>query len=897
MDKCERLQGVALKLLAFERLITEYPVWRDKVRAPHGLGAHAHTGSAAADAAAAAAHSTHAAQVVLVQRCTMRRARAEDCRVTSRENKELVARVAARGGCVDYEERDVPFEPEERLALWLAADVLLQTPISEGFNLLPLEYMVARSSNRTPGVLVLSEFSASNHVLNGCLRVNPYNIGSVATALDTALTMTRHERSARFMRDFPYVSGRSSRAWMLQVLSDMRRALTQRAQLTAVDVEDEAVNVDAPTGHELGVQEQFASLDPAAVVEAYKASRRRLFVLNYGGTLVLRENVEQYFKSDYVGVSLRAPAPRTLAAVRALADNVHNEVFIVSGAAHDRLEATLGAVKSLNLVAESGVRFSWGSKANALAAAASADRVCLSDAASGALVSGPDAQLAAAVGGSTGIIGSAGGSTVGGVFSALAAPAVASAPVAGAGSQPTSPLPAPRKRECTPAADSLLALAGSEALRTLSPAAAAATVAATAAAATAAPATGASSATPGTPAPIRSSNAVTAPIPASAASHLAWTGGAFGELSPAAIPASFTPSDGRGAAATTPARRWQEMATDEARDDMLWKQVARDIIEPYTWRTNGSSMAETELSVTWDYRYSDPQWGSMQAKNLTAELRAALKDMAVWVVKKKGLVEVGAQSTGKGSAVEEILQAVPDADFVLCVGDDAADESMFTALYTHMGERVMGTVRRRGERSPASPSAPAAASDARAAAATAAAGGQAGDASPAHPGTPVPEAGERADTPVPALCPGTPVPEDSAAGAAHAVARSPLAVASPTGAPPALLLRSDSLDLLEGEPMDRSDMDRPASAIARLLTHEHEAPAVCDSDDDATSYRQSFGSSDSEGEGAEGECKVFTVTVGMKPSHARMYVHSTNEVVELLRMLADAEGSLSLSPH
>jgi trehalose-6-phosphate synthase len=31
LDVCQKLSGVTLKLLAFERLLTEYPVWRGKV--------------------------------------------------------------------------------------------------------------------------------------------------------------------------------------------------------------------------------------------------------------------------------------------------------------------------------------------------------------------------------------------------------------------------------------------------------------------------------------------------------------------------------------------------------------------------------------------------------------------------------------------------------------------------------------------------------------------------------------------------------------------------------------------------------------------------------------------------------------------------------------------------
>ena len=68
----------------------------------------------------------------------------------------------------------------ERLAVWLSAEVLLNTSVREGLNLWPLEYVYARQQYHgvKPGVAVLSEYTIASKILNGeqvcacrCVRV------------------------------------------------------------------------------------------------------------------------------------------------------------------------------------------------------------------------------------------------------------------------------------------------------------------------------------------------------------------------------------------------------------------------------------------------------------------------------------------------------------------------------------------------------------------------------------------------------------------------------------------------------------------------------------------------------------------------------------------------------
>ena len=170
VDIAQRLSGVSLKLLAYEKLLTDYPIWQEKV--------------------------------VLVQKCLIPNSRRSDEANTIREIRYLVRRIKEKFGAnvIDYEELAGSTVPIDlRLALWQTADLIMATPIREGLSLLPMEYIYARKAPLAPGVIiwvrfqflfgfihdyqyffmsfvVQSEFSAVCSILNGALRVNPFDI-------------------------------------------------------------------------------------------------------------------------------------------------------------------------------------------------------------------------------------------------------------------------------------------------------------------------------------------------------------------------------------------------------------------------------------------------------------------------------------------------------------------------------------------------------------------------------------------------------------------------------------------------------------------------------------------------------------------------------------------------
>ena len=75
--------------------------------------------------------------------------------------------------------------PDELAALYVAADVMLVTPLRDGMNLVAKEYVAAKIDDR--GALVLSEFTGAAEQMSQAWLVNPYDIRGMKQAIMAAL--------------------------------------------------------------------------------------------------------------------------------------------------------------------------------------------------------------------------------------------------------------------------------------------------------------------------------------------------------------------------------------------------------------------------------------------------------------------------------------------------------------------------------------------------------------------------------------------------------------------------------------------------------------------------------------------------------------------------------------
>lgn len=94
---------------------------------------------------------------------------------------------------VHYFRRAIP--REDLVAYYLAADVMLVTPLRDGMNLVAKEYVASRSD--LGGALVLSEFAGAASEMRQALLVNPRDTDGMAEAILGAMRMSRSESKLR----------------------------------------------------------------------------------------------------------------------------------------------------------------------------------------------------------------------------------------------------------------------------------------------------------------------------------------------------------------------------------------------------------------------------------------------------------------------------------------------------------------------------------------------------------------------------------------------------------------------------------------------------------------------------------------------------------------------------
>jgi alpha,alpha-trehalose-phosphate synthase [UDP-forming] len=123
-------------------------------------------------------------------------------------------------------------DADELIALYLAADVMLVTPLRDGMNLVAKEYVASRLA--PTGALVLSEFAGAARELSAAFLVNPHDLDSIKEAIRKVIDLDPIEARSR-MRRLRQVVGRNDvHMWArdflaaLQVPTDV--VLAERAQ-------------------------------------------------------------------------------------------------------------------------------------------------------------------------------------------------------------------------------------------------------------------------------------------------------------------------------------------------------------------------------------------------------------------------------------------------------------------------------------------------------------------------------------------------------------------------------------------------------------------------------------------------------------------------------------------
>ena len=116
----------------------------------------------------------------------------------------------------------------EMLAMFLAADVMLVTPLRDGMNLVAKEYVACRHD--LGGALVLSEFAGAWHELrHEAFACNPHDIDGMKQAIMSAITAPTEERRRRMEALRGRVAGHDVQRWATEFLQALACAPAPRA--------------------------------------------------------------------------------------------------------------------------------------------------------------------------------------------------------------------------------------------------------------------------------------------------------------------------------------------------------------------------------------------------------------------------------------------------------------------------------------------------------------------------------------------------------------------------------------------------------------------------------------------------------------------------------------------
>lgn len=166
VDRLDYTKGIDVRLRAFSELLAEGRAKRD--------------------------------DTVFIQLATPSRERVESYRILRNEVEQQVGHINGEYGevghpVVHYLHRPVP--REELIAFFVAADVMLVTPLRDGMNLVAKEYVACRSD--LGGALVLSEFTGAAAELRQAYLTNPHDLEGVKDTIEAALNQTPEEGRRR----------------------------------------------------------------------------------------------------------------------------------------------------------------------------------------------------------------------------------------------------------------------------------------------------------------------------------------------------------------------------------------------------------------------------------------------------------------------------------------------------------------------------------------------------------------------------------------------------------------------------------------------------------------------------------------------------------------------------
>lgn len=294
-DKLDQVWGVRQKLLSYELFLNKYPQFKE--------------------------------DVVLIQIAT-----------STPENNSLgdvITEIATR---IDSNHATLSHQPlvllrqdiaiPTYLSLLSVADVLLNTSLREGMNLTCHEFIICQDGEKggkAHGPVILSEFTGSSSIFQGNdLSINPWDYQKVAQAIKTALEMQEPEKTRRYDNIYHLITKNTGGKWVSKLNELLNTVHAEQQQ------QDNAA---------------IPRLSVTQLTDKYQSSKKRVFFLDYEGTLATLTRTRN--------VHISTPQ-RALDVLNHILLDSRNIVYIMSGQSSDELESNFGRLQGVGLIAENG---------------------------------------------------------------------------------------------------------------------------------------------------------------------------------------------------------------------------------------------------------------------------------------------------------------------------------------------------------------------------------------------------------------------------------------------------------------------------------------------------------------------------------------------------------------
>ncbi|KAL8226271.1 hypothetical protein R6Q59_000186 [Mikania micrantha] len=317
VDDLDILKGVNFKVLAMEEMLKLHPSW--------------------------------VGRVVLVQILNPARGSGQDVAEIDAEIRTICSRINNELGSPGYKPVvfiDRPVSLSEKAAYYAVSEAVIVTPLRDGMNLIPYEYVVSRNgvndlnpNSPKKSMLVVSEFIGCSPSLTGAIRVNPWNVFDTAAAMYTAIIASDLHKETVHMKHYQYIITHDVANWSQSFFQDLEKACIDHSHKRCMNL---GFGLDSRV---VLFDQKFRKLETDVLENAYRMSQNRAILLDYDGTITPSIN--------------NRPTETMISMINKLCNDPKNTVLIISGRSKEILVSWLGVCEKLAIAAEHGYFIRW----------------------------------------------------------------------------------------------------------------------------------------------------------------------------------------------------------------------------------------------------------------------------------------------------------------------------------------------------------------------------------------------------------------------------------------------------------------------------------------------------------------------------------------------------------